>query len=247
VVRELVVHYHLNNLESLFYKLLFDAKTHRRALKHFNNLAGAWSLENNWGTYLFWGLDEKLRRVRLKVDGGKLIAANDASYALPLTPEAVASSLSQKKIFPSMLLCYLLISLYYGMKCLGGFCQVHDLTMIKQAWRNFLRELGHESEAEALLPVQTKELGGDGMVLAYLKTKSGNLVPATGIDMILENKRYSLEHYVDLSRRVKMEHMMSPMLPEMYTVLYLAAERDKRLLSVSPAEILKTTPLYDVL
>ena len=95
-----------------------------------------------------------------------------------------------------------MVSLYYGMKCLGGFCQVHDLTIMKVAWASLLREIGENGEADALEPVQTKELGGDGLVLSYMKTLTNELVPATGIDMLIEpNGDQSYEHYLALSKK----------------------------------------------
>lgn len=244
LVTELLLKHHLNNPKSLIYKLLFNVDYRNLVLKHFNNLAGGFSLENDWGTYLFWATDSKLHRVRLSLDGDKLVSRT-RGYSFDLSPESVADLLSKKKIFPSMLLCYLIVSLYYGMKCLGGFCQVHDLTMIKFAWEKLLREIGEPLEADALAPVQTKELGGDGLVLSYLKTKDSGLVPATGIDMVLKDTSGTYESYVELSKKVTLEEMMNPMLPEMYTVLYSSHQRDPELLKITSEQILNSTGLVE--
>lgn len=242
LVTELLLRHHLNNPQSLIYQLLFDPFYAKLVQKHFNNLAGGFSLENDWGTYLFWATDSKLHRVRLLLEGNSLVSRT-RGYKFDLSSESVADLLRRKKIFPGMLLCYLVVSLYYGMKCLGGFCQVHDLTMIKLAWGNLLREKRHELEADAIIPVQTKELGGDGLVLAYLKTAQGGLVPATGIDMALGNFQSDFKHYVELSKNVTLSEMMNPMLLEMYTVLYSSYQRDHKLLGISPEQILKAVEL----
>lgn len=96
-------------------------------------------------------------------------------------------------------------------------------------------------------PVQTKELGGDGLVLAYLKTATGNTVPANGFDMILDEGDTSFEHFVALSKRVTLQEMMAPMLPEIYTVLYPERQRDRELLSITPEQIFNALGLKDKL
>jgi hypothetical protein len=146
-----------------------------------------------------------------------------------------------------MLLAYLMVSMYYGMKCLGGFSQVHDLTMVKQAWTKFLEDVGDEQQAASLDPLQTKELGGDGMVLAYLRTADGNIVPATGVDMLLETNATSFEQYVLRSKVVTLTDMMTPMLPEMYVVLCPAQERKPELAAITPERIMATTGLTEKL
>lgn len=225
LVTELLIQNHLKNPDSLIYKFLFDPEYIELNYKHFNNIPGAFSLEKGWGTYMFWALDEKLHRVRLNLVDGKLTSGH-GSWTYDFTPEGIAQALRAKKIFPSMLICYLVVALYYGMKCLGGFCQVNDLTKTKEAWANMLRELGNNEEADALAPVQTKELGGDGMVLAYHKMKNGESTPATSFDIILNPRDADCRNYIAHSKKVTLMEMMEPMLPEMYGVLYPIHERD---------------------
>ncbi|OGJ56649.1 hypothetical protein A3D88_02615 [Candidatus Peribacteria bacterium RIFCSPHIGHO2_02_FULL_52_16] len=242
VVRRLLLRHHLTK-NTLIYRMMFDPAARTLFLKYFNNLHGAFSLENKSGSVLFWGIDAQGHRVRLMLHDAAL-QSEDGVLRFELTPEAISDALRNRKMYPSMALCYLMISLYYGMKCLGGFCQVHDLTVIKDAWGQLLTDLGETKEAEALAPVQTKELGGDGLVLAYTKTREDDIVPATGIDMILEEEcDTSYEHFLALSKTVTLEEMMQPMLPEMYTVLYSAEERDPVLSCLLPDQIGKATGL----
>lgn len=246
LVRELFISHHISNPDSPIYKIIFVQKYQAMALKYFNNLPGAFSLEKEWGTFFFWAVDEKLHRVRLVLNGAKLHSRKD-KYNFELSPETIGRALREKKIFPSMLLCYLMVALYYGMKCLGGFSQVHDLTVIKEAWTNLLREMVDEDEAEAVVPVQTKELGGDGLVLAYLKTASGGLVPATGIDLILEPANMKYETYGELSKKVTLLEMMNPMFPEIYKVLYAFPDRNPEFSDVTPEDIMVATGLQSKL
>ena len=237
-----LLRHHLHNTSSLLHRILFDASLRILLLKHFEGIPGAFSTAGDWGTFLFWGFDDKAHRVRLFPEGDRLVS-KDGLISIELTPESIEQSLRSKKILPSMLSCYLMVSLYYGMKCLGGFCQVHDLTLSKEAWIKFLIEIGEQSEANAVAPVQTKELGGDGLVLAYIKTATGSTVPATGFDMLLDEGDTGFDHYVALSKRVTLDEMMAPMLPEMYTVLHPELQRDPALLSVTPEQIFEATGL----
>lgn len=247
LVTEMLLRIHLQQSESLLYKILFNADYRPLLLKYFNNLPGAFSLEKEWGTYLFWGLDDKQHRVRLKLEGNK-ITSFGGTIQSELTPDALAEALRAKKIYPSMMLCYLMVSLYYGMKCLGGFCQVHDLTVMKDAWMKLLRDAGKPEEADAIAPIQTKELGGDGMVLSYMETPNQEVVPATGFDMIL-NKTIdtTTQHYLELSKKVTLGEIMNPMLPEIYTVLYPIDERVPELATMPPETIFRETGLRDIL
>jgi hypothetical protein len=246
LVTQLLLRIHLKDKSSLIHRVLFDPAFQPLIRTHFNNLAGSFSIEKGWGTYMFWGINEKQRRVSTKLQSGKLVFA-DSDVAIDWTPDAVWQALKNKQIFPSMLLCYLIVSLYYGFKCLGGFCQVHDLTVIKEAWRTILLALGETAEADAVVPVQTKELGGDGMVLSYMPVGKGDIAPATGIDMALSDDDTSFGKYVELGKRVTMMEMMCSMLPEMYTVLYSEADRDPALLALTPEQILRVTGVAEKL
>jgi hypothetical protein len=243
LVTEMLLRHHLKDSNSLMHRALFDSAFVPLALQHFNNIPGGFSTENDWGTYMFWGVDAKNHRLRMFLKEGRL-QSSEGTVSIEWTPEGVAQALQEKKIFPAMLLCYVMVSLYYGMKCLGGFCQVNDLTMTKRAWGEILRGVGLNAEAEALEPVQTKELGGDGMVLGYLRTPQGSLSMATGIDLALDDDEdTSFDHYLELSKTVTLSEMMAPMLPEMYTVLYSIHERDPKLAGLLPEQILKFTGL----
>jgi hypothetical protein len=247
LVTEMLYRVHLGSPESLMHKVLFDSDYRERILKHFNNLPGAFSIEKEWGTYMFWALDDKQHRIRLKLIGDDL-CMHDGSVFCHLDPLSIEEALRAKRIYPSMMLCYLMISLYYGMKCLGGFCQVNDLTVMKEAWSKALRESGKDEEADAIVPVQTKELGGDGMVLSYLHTAKDEVVPATGFDMLLDtDDDTSFEHFITLSKQVTFGEIMNPMLPEMYTVLYPIEQREPTLAGILPETIFRETGLQQKL
>ncbi|KKW42798.1 MAG: hypothetical protein UY92_C0003G0004 [Candidatus Magasanikbacteria bacterium GW2011_GWA2_56_11] len=242
LVNELLLRFHLTNSESLLYRLFFDPGHQNLAQRFFNNLPGGFSLENGWGTYFFWAVDQRLHRVRLILKDGEL-RSDSGEHVIALTPEAIQEALARKQIFPSMALCYLVVSLYYGVKCLGGFSQVNDLTMLKEAWRGFLAAVGEETEAAAVLPVQTKELGGDGMVLAYMGDAEQGLSPATGIDMLIEQSAGRYGHFVELAKKITLSEAMSPLLPDIYNVLYSSPDRRAEFQALSPERILRVLGL----
>ncbi|MFA6992598.1 MAG: hypothetical protein WC269_04990 [Candidatus Gracilibacteria bacterium] len=244
IVKELLIKHHLFNIESLIHRMLFHKDSQRLVHRYFDKMPGAFSIQDGWGTYMFWAVDDKMHRVRLQLDKGKL-HSRENTISIKWDAESLKKALEEKLIFPNMSLCYLMISLYYGMKCLGGFSQVNDLTLTKDAWKKYLVSIGEFTEAEALNPVQTKELGGDGMVLAYLKTPEGVLVPAMAIDMILEKHDTSYKKYVELSKKLILHNTMAPMLPEIYNVLYSSYERDPQLAGIKADEIVNAKGFYD--
>ena len=246
IVTELLLNHHLKNQTSLIYKFLFDEKWRKLIYKYFNNIDGAFSLEQGWGSFMFWGLDEKGRRVALNLQDDRLVS-KDGKYSFAYKSEDIAKALRAKQIFPSMLVCYLMISLYYGIKCLGGFSQVHDLTLTKEAWISMLHELGEFQEAEAVLPMQTKEYGGDGMMLAYLPSDSGKILPAYGLEMAIGEAEGGFDQYVEFSKSVTISEAIAPMMPEIYNVLYSQDERRPELSELESAEIAKAICLLDKL
>jgi len=244
IVKELLIKHHLFNKESLINRFLFHKDSPRLVCKYFDKLPGSFSLKEGWGTYVFWGLDDKMHRVRLSLDKGKL-HSQDNKIVIKWDAENLKKALEDKKIFPNMALCYTLVALYYGFKCLGGFSQVNDLTLTKDAWKKYLVAVGEFTEAEALNPIQTKELGGDGMVVSYLKTPEGKLVPAMAIDMILEKNDTSYKKYVEISKKLMLKNTMAPMLPEIYSVVYSSYERNPDLCNITPDEIVNAKGFYD--
>jgi hypothetical protein len=195
-----------------------------------------------WGTFHFWGLDTNGKRVSLMLKDGSLQSA-DGSFTVPFTPEAIAEGLQKKTLMPAMSLCYVMIAFHYGLACLGGFCQIHDLTLFKRAYEQILAESGHQDEVAAIEQVDTKKFGGDGLVIAYFRSVQGGIVPATGLDMAVEHVRTLYADYAAFSKTITFEEAMNPLVPEMYTVLFSNDQRDPRLLQITPEQILRDTGL----
>lgn len=244
MAREILIQEVLHDEDCLLYEMLFNPSIRDLTIKYFENIPGAFSIKDGWGTFFFWTFDEKGHRLQLLYENGKL-TTKDQSYQIELTPEAVSEALRTKKIFPSMMQVYLILSLHYGFKCLGGFSQVHDLTKMKEALLHLLVDMGNFREIHSVCRIQTKEFGGDGIVLAYIKNEKGELTPATGIDMLLSDRKLTYDDYRKLSKKVNLGEMLSPMLPEIYTVLYPSYERKEDQKIPTGEEIIKVTGLQD--
>ncbi|MFZ6035605.1 MAG: hypothetical protein ACOYUK_00485 [Patescibacteria group bacterium] len=242
LTRELLIRFHLPNTASSLHQLLTNPGYHQAMKIHFDNIPGAFSEEKQWGTHLFWALNDRQHRKRMTLQQGRLVAEG-MDYSVATTVPALTQALREKKIMPSMMLCYLMVALYYGMKCLGGFSQVNDLTATKRAWQQLLRQMGDAIEADAIEPTDTTAYGGDGLVLSYLPTITGSLVPATGIDMLFHDVESHYEHFLQLAQSVTLEEISSPMLPEIYSVYYPATDRTPELQSLTPEHILKLTQM----
>lgn len=241
IITTLLTRHHLKNTHSLIHRIMFGEGAEELAKKYFDGLAGSFSIANKWGTYFFWGMDEKLYRIELELIDGHLVSEK-ANIRVPFTPEGIAEALEKEIIFPNMFLCYIMTAFYYGFKCLGGFSQVHDLTVIKKSWQEYLRVIGEEPEADAVEPVQTLELSGGGVVLSYQEICDDcGLIPATGIDMYLDRRDTRFSQYLELGKKVTLMEMMMAMLPAIYSVLYSAPIRDERLANISPATIMVAT------
>lgn len=225
LVRELLVRVVFPDTKSLAHRAMFDSSFIQSLLKRFDGIPGAFCAADASGTYLFWAVDEKMHRVRLTFRDNMLCSADDA-VRIAWEPAALAEAMRSGKIFPSTALDYLIISLIYGFKCLGGFCQVHDLTVLKNAWQEVLRENGEAEEAAAIEDLQTKEMNAGGMMLTYFKTPDGRLEIPTGVDMLVERTEDTRpEKYVEISRNCSLNETMQPMLPGAYTVFYSIDER----------------------
>ena len=96
LVRRLLIRRHLLNSGSLMYKIIFDPAYRKLALRYFNNIPGAFSLEKEWGSFLFWGIDANGHRVRLILKDNSL-ESYDGVLRFELTPDALNEALAKRK------------------------------------------------------------------------------------------------------------------------------------------------------
>ena len=232
VVRLLIDH-HLYR-DTVVQRILFNPSYFEPIKKYFENIMGAFCREHNYGTYFFWYIPEKNdRRIQMWIEGNKLVVEG-GGYELDLTPEAIQKALEEKKIMPSMLTIFLVLSFYYGLKCLGGFSQVNYLTEMKNAYIKMNADLGNYRSIEMCARAQTKELCE--FTTAFIQTPEGT-IPATGLDLILHGDENTWDFFVDESKQITLGEAFSPLYPEFYRIIYAEGQRDAELMEVTDKDI----------
>lgn len=241
LVSKLLINHHLHS-DSTITHLLFDPAYDPLLQANFEGIMGAFDRKNNYGTYLFWALPKGAKyRVQMWKQGDNLVT-EDGSYSVELKPEIIQKAMEAKEIIPSMMLSYIVLAFYYGLKCLGGFSQVNYLTFMKNAYIKMQVDRGNYRSIEVCARSQTKEMGGD-FTLAFMAGPNGELIPSTGLDLILYGTNETWPCLVEQSKLISLEEGIFTLMPEFYRILYLETERDPELLSVSSEDITKLMKL----
>jgi hypothetical protein len=215
--------------ENVIYKLLFTEFGHNLIEKYFQSSLGAFSSAHK-GSFLFWGINNQGRRVHLRREGERLA---DGDFFVHLNPKAVVDALRAQKIYPTSLICFLVL-LYYGITCLGGFNQVNWLEDIKNKFILLLKELGESQLATTVVGVSTDNFAEGN--LAFLRRKD-RLIKATGMDIILAHDRQLFERYQQLARQITVGESIESLLPEIYRVITAADNRESGILSLTDEDI----------
>jgi len=235
LVSKLIVAFHLYT-DTTISHILFDHAYDPLMLNYFEGIMGAFDRKDNYGTYLFWGLPKGAKyRVQLWKQGDEL-KSEDGSYRIQLNPGAIKKALEAKEIMPSMMLSHIVLSFYYGLKCLGGFSQVNYLTLMKNAYIKMQVDRGNYRSIEVCARSQTKEMGGD-FAFSFLGGPKGELVPSTGLDLIMYGTDQTWSCLVEQSKQITLEEAIYPLMPEFYRIIYPETQRDPELISLSAENI----------
>jgi hypothetical protein len=234
VVNQLLKH-HLSK-PTFIHQLLFNPSWAEH-LNRFEGIQGAFNRTSKYGTELFWAVPPNSKhRVQLWRQGTAL-CTDDGSYRVELNPDALARALAANELIPSLLVSYILLACYYGLELLGGFSQTTYLTDMKAAYLTIARDVADDESLAVAEPVKTDKLGGE-FVLAYLETANGDLVPATGLDLMLHgNATVSWERFLGNASQITLEQTLDPMLPEFYRIIYPDSVRDPDLMAITPEAI----------
>jgi hypothetical protein len=191
---------------------------------------------------MFWGLPKGSKyRVQLWKEGNFLVS-QDGSYRIELTPENLKKALEANELIPSLMLSYIILSFYYGIKCLGGFSQVNYLTFMKNAYIKMQVDMGNYRSIEVCARAQTKEMGAD-FTIAFLDGPNGEMVPATGLDLILYGDEKTWSCMMNVSKQITLEESVNPLMPEFYRICYPESDRDPELVNITDADIIKLSGL----
>lgn len=237
VVNELLMRHHLKG-DTVISHLLFDPVYDPLVARYFDGIIGAFSLQEQYGTYLFWGMQSgKNSRVQLWKRGNALVS-NDGTFFLELTPQSVGSALRERRIVPSLLMVFIVLNLYYGLKCLGAFNQVNYLTFMKNAYIKMMADRGNYRSIEVCARAQTKEIIGD-LAIAFMACPKGNLLQAMGLDLILYGGAEMWPSIIDAANQITLREALSITMPENYRIVYSEKDRETSLAAITPEEIAK--------
>lgn len=235
IVVKLITNFHLYQ-DTIINHVLFDPKYEPFINDYFEGIFGSFSREEDAGTYLFWALPKGSRHNLQLWRKGNYLVSKDESYKIELNPEAIRAAMESKELIPSLLLDFMVVSFYYGLKCLGGFNQVNYLTLMKNAYIKMNVDLGNYRSIEMCARAQTKEIC-DGPTVAFLGYNGDKMTLATGLDLILRGNKDSWSTFVEMCKKTTLEQALSPLMPEMYRITFEKPEWDERLLSISEKDI----------
>ncbi len=162
-------------------------------------------------------------------EGRKLVGEG---IEIDLVPDAVADAFRKKIIYPTSLVCFLVL-LYYRVTCLGGFNQVNWVTEIKEKFLGLLGEMNRPDLIGQIEPVATKNFAEANLAFLF---KGSRLIKATGIDIYLSGLNAHLL-YQNLAKELTLKESIESLLPEIYRVIVPAGERDPDFLSLTDEAI----------
>jgi len=241
IVIKLIIKYHLYQ-DTIINQILFNPLYEPYINDYFEGIFGSFSRKDSEGTYLFWALPKGSRYNLQLWKKGNYLVSKDGSYKIELHPETIKKAMESKELIPSLLLNYMVVSFYYGLKCLGGFNQVNYLTLMKNAYIKMNVELGNYRSIEVCARAQTKEMC-DGFTVAFLGYGKGNIALSTGLDLILYDQPDSLNKMMDICKNVTVNESIDPLLPEIYKISYDQKEWDDELISVTEKDIMHLSQL----
>jgi hypothetical protein len=143
------------------------------------------------GTMLFWGIDERGRRVPLylrAVGPGKelLCGVDDRGrvYERPYTAGSLLEGLRRNELLPSIFTSLLTLSLARGVVCAGGYFQCEYLPAMQRGLVDAMQAVdGYADVARKVSSVKT-DTYLSGMIAVMRRANAGRLVPAGPLEII---------------------------------------------------------------
>jgi len=219
--------------QHILHKLFFTTDGWNIIERYFLGSLGAFG-SGRKGSFLFWGVDGKGRRIHLARRGNKLI---DGDFVTSADAGLISGLLGSGKIYPTSLVCFLVL-LYYGVTCLGGFNQVNWLTDIKEKFVDILIELSEREWANFVLEMPTENFAEGS--LAFGVNSEGQIYKPSLLDLLLQKDPGLFNKYRQLASIITVGESIDIQLPEIYKVITPAEQRNSELLNVTENAILST-------
>jgi hypothetical protein len=239
LVLQLLLTYHLDQ-DTIIHRLLFSTQHHSLMEKYFANITGAFSEDQSWGTFLFWGLSQQDNtRFQLFRKEGYLVS-KDGTFKLALQPDAIREAVMNKKIFPGLLLTFSLLLFYYGLRLSGGTRQPIYLTEMKNAFIKMLKEIDEEEFLSDVQESITDEIIFTRPHLAFIDAY-GERVAATGFDSYLYQEPSAWKQIIEATKSISVSEFMTVLLPVLYKQLCPEDQQDEALLQITRRDVEKFT------
>lgn len=226
------------NPSHILHKLFFTPAGWQLTEKYFTGLRGAFS--ETRGSFLFWGVDEEDKRMALHREGLKI---KDLGLKVEhqLTSEVISSSLGKRTIYPTSLVCFL-VMLTYNFNCLGGFNQTSWLTEIKEKFIALLMEMGENGLSEQVNKVVTDNFAETPLAFSYT---NGLLTKPSLLDLYLNSVDY--ESLEQRAKKITLAQSLETELPEIYKIAVPQADRLVSLSAINPTQIAENNGLTKIL
>ncbi len=222
----------------ILHKLLFTPAGWQLVEKYFLGLRGAFG--PNRGSFLFWGVDNQDKRFALYREGLK-IKDLGLKVEYQLTSEIISKALGDRFIYPTSLVCFL-VMLYYNFNCLGGFNQTSWLTVIKEKFIALLAEMGETAIPSQISKVVTDNFAETPLAFSYT---NGLLTKSSLLDLYLNGVEYSVLQ--SQAKKITLAQSLETELPEIYKIVVPQKDRLPNLSAITPAQIAENNGLTKVL
>ncbi len=238
IVAEIIIKDVAINPDNILHKLLFTKNGLDLLEKYFTGVRGAFA--KNRGSFLFWGVDDEDRRVALHREGLK-VKDERLNLEYYLTTESISNALNDRHIYPTSLLCFL-VMLNYNFNCLGGFNQTSWLTEIKVKFILLLKELGEKEKLTEVSKVVTDNFAETSLAFFF---QNNQLTKPSALDLYINNVDY--ESLKEISKNITLELSLESELPEIYKIVVPAGERQVKLSNLNATYIARENGLTKLL
>ncbi|MBI5530674.1 MAG: hypothetical protein HY918_04205 [Candidatus Doudnabacteria bacterium] len=227
LVGELIVKDIANNKNHFLCQLLFTSSGFDLAEKYFTGLKGAFGFGK--GSFLFWEVDGFGRR--------RALSRQDLETKYRDLAEGISNDLKDRKIYPTSLVCFL-VSLFYGLNCLGGFNQTSWLTDIKEKFVALLSERGETELAARISQVVTDNFAETPVAFSLANNV---LLKPSLLDLYLNNASYS--SIINNARKITLAQSLETELPEIYKIVMPELDRLPELSAITSGQIAQNNGL----
>lgn len=198
-----------NNKESILFKIFYTPEGQRFFDVYFKNIQGAHGDEK--GSFLFWYFEDKKRK-KLLYKNGNIIKEDGSHFDFNI--QNISNLLDTKEIMPTMAMCFMVVSFYYGVQCGGGFSQIDYLGEMKEAYKKILENFNETDEINFIKNIQTNVFRGE---IGFIYDKNKKIL-STSIDILKNLNNYTWTNFEKIYKKNTLAQAMNPMYPLLYKI-----------------------------